>query len=116
MIGASDAPLGILLYEDFWLLEGDIWIGLLTLRLELNEQFSHSGGHIGYIIRPSKRRCGYGTTLLRLELEKARERGLSRVLLAYDETNTGSRKNIETNGGQFENTVAVKGQPAKKQR
>jgi predicted acetyltransferase len=112
----ATAPPGILPYEDFWLLEGDIWIGLLTLRLELNEQFLHSGGHIGYVIRPSKRRCGYGTTLLRLGLEKARERGLSRVLLTCDETNTGSRKIIETNGGQFEDAVVVEGQPAKKLR
>jgi predicted acetyltransferase len=112
----ATAPPGILPYEDFWLLEGDIWIGLLTLRLQINEQFLHVGGHIGYVIRPSKRRCGYGTTLLHLGLEKARERGLSRVLLTCDESNIGSRKIIETNSGQFENAVVVEGQPDKKLR
>ena len=119
-LGASKdpatAPPGILPYEDFWLLEDDLWIGLLTIRLQINEQFLHSGGHIGYVIRPSKRRCGYGTTLLRLGLEKACERGLSRVLLTCDESNTSSRKIIETNGGQFENAVVVEGQPDKKLR
>ena len=107
---------GVLPYEDFWLMEEDIWIGLLTLRSHINEQFLHTGGHIGYVIRPSKRRCGYGTVLLRLGLIKARERGLSRVLLTCDETNTGSRKIIEANGGQFENAVVVEGQTVKKLR
>jgi len=107
---------GVLPYEDFWLMEDDNWIGLLTLRLQLNEQFLHSGGHIGYVIRPSKRRCGYGTALLRLGLDKARERGLARVLLTCNETNIGSRKIIEANGGQFENAVVVEGQADKKLR
>jgi predicted acetyltransferase len=112
----ATAPPGVLPYEDFWLMEDEIWVGLLTLRPHINEQFLHSGGHIGYVIRPSKRRCGYGTALLRLGLEKARERGLSRVLLTCDETNIGSRKIIETNGGQFENAVVVEGQTDRKLR
>jgi predicted acetyltransferase len=112
----ATAPPDVLPYEDFWLLEQDTWLGLLTLRSQINEQFLHSGGHIGYVVRPSKRRCGYGTVLLRLGLEKARERGLQRVLLTCDETNVGSRKVIESNGGQFENAVVVEGQVAHKLR
>jgi predicted acetyltransferase len=112
----ATAPHGVLPYEDFWLMEHDIWIGLLTLRPQINAQFLHSGGHIGYVVRPSKRRCGYGTALLRLGLDKARERGLQRVLLTCDETNIGSRKIIETNGGQFENAVVVAGQTVQKLR
>ena len=107
---------GALPYEDFWLMEQDIWIGLLTLRLQINEQFLRSGGHIGYVIRPSRRRRGYGTALLRLGLDKARERGLQRVLLTCDETNIGSRKIIEANGGQFEDAVVVAGQDIPKLR
>jgi predicted acetyltransferase len=112
----ATAPPGVVPYEDFWLMEDDTWIGLLTLRLRLTEELLHSGGHIGYVIRPSKRRCGYGTSLLRLGLDKARERGLSRVLLTCNESNTGSRKIIEANGGQFENAVVVEGQADKKLR
>lgn len=51
----------------------DTWIGLLPLRRKIDEQLLHSGGHIGYVIRPSKRGCGYGRVLLRLGLHKARE-------------------------------------------
>src|SRR5262245_56467319 len=76
----ATTPPGVVPYEDFWMMEDDIWIGLLTLRLRLTEELLHSGGHIGYVIRPSKRHCGYGTALLRLGLDKARERGLTRVL------------------------------------
>jgi predicted acetyltransferase len=112
----ATAPPGVLPYEDFWLMEDDIWIGMLTLRPHINEQFLHSGGHIGYVVRPSKRRCGYGTALLRLGLDKAHERGLHHVLLTCNETNIGSRKIIEINGGQFENAVVVAGQDDQKLR
>ena len=105
----TTAPPGELPFEDFWLMDGDEWIGKLTLRTTINAQHLHAGGHIGYEIRPSKRRCGYGTALLRLGLEKARERGLHRVLLTCAETNIGSRKIIETNGGQLENAIVVAG-------
>ena len=107
---------GELPYEDFWLMDGAEWLGKLTLRTTLNEQYLHSGGHIGYEIRPSRRRRGYGTILLRLGLEKARERRLTRVLLTCDETNLGSRKIIERNGGQLENIVEVKDQTIRKIR
>jgi predicted acetyltransferase len=112
----ATAPPGVVPYEDFWLMDDDTWIGQLTLRLHLNEQFLHSGGHIGYVVRPSKRRCGYGRALLRLGLDQARERGLGRVLLTCNETNIGSRKIIEANGGQLENAVVVTGQADKKLR
>jgi predicted acetyltransferase len=49
-------------------------------------------------------------------LELARERGLHRVLLTCDETNIGSRKVIENNGGQLENAVEVEGQTVLKMR
>ena len=97
-------------------MDGEEWIGKLTLRTTINEKYLLSGGHIGYEIRPSKRRLGYGTELLRMGLEKARQRGLQRVLLTCDETNLGSRKVIENNGGQFENAVHVEGQTVLKMR
>src|SRR5215208_1362326 len=106
----ANAPPGELPYEDFWLMDGDEWIGKLTLRTTINAKYLHAGGHIGYEIRPSKRRQGYGTALLRMGLEKARERGLQRVLLTCDESNLTSRKVIENNGGQLEKTLQVEGQ------
>jgi predicted acetyltransferase len=97
-------------------MDGDQWIGKLTLRTTINAQYLHAGGQIGYEIHPSKRRCGYGTALLRLGLDKAHEWGLHQVLLTCDETNTGSRKIIEANGGHLENAVVVAGQAVCKLR
>ena len=65
--------------SEFWLIDDDEFIGRLSLRHELNEYLLKIGGHIGYEIRPSKRRQGYGTAILRLGLEKARELDLHRV-------------------------------------
>lgn len=107
---------GQLSFEDFWLMDGDEYIGKLTLRTQINERFLQAGGHIGYDIRPSRRRQGYGTELLRLGLAKASARGLERVLLTCDETNIGSRKLIEANGGQLENAVEIEDRPIKKLR
>lgn len=89
----------------YWLVEGDEFVGRLELRHELNDHLMKVGGHIGYSIRPDRRKNGYGTTILRLGLEKACENGMERVLLTCDPDNVASRKIIEKNGGRFENRV-----------
>ncbi len=86
-----------------WLIDGGDFIGYVHIRHELNDFLMKYGGHIGYAIRPSRRKRGYGTQILKLGLEKAREIGLRRVLLICDSCNIGSRKIIEANGGVFEN-------------
>lgn len=63
------------------------------------------GGHMGYYVRPSERRRGYGTEILRLDLEKARERGLKRVMVTCSISNVASEKIILANGGVFEKEV-----------
>lgn len=64
-----------------------------------------SGGHIGDGIRPSERRKGYATAMLRLALEKCRALGIRRVLMTCDKDNIGSAKSIIKNGGILENEV-----------
>ncbi len=102
--------------SDFWLIDESEFIGRLSLRHELNEHLLKIGGHIGYEIRPSKRRQGYGTEILRLGLEKARESGLRRVLVTCDEDNIASKKIIEHNGGMFENAIEMERDPVRKLR
>ena len=101
---------------DYWLYEGKTFIGHLSLRYELNDYLKRIGGHIGYQILPSKRRMGYGKEILRLGLAKARAIGLRCVLVTCDETNIGSKKIIEANGGQLENAIFIEGEPIRKLR
>ena len=90
----------------YWLVEADAFVGRVSIRHRLNDNLARIGGHIGYEIRPSMRRQGYGTRALELALPKARALGLRRVLVTCDSTNTPSRKIIERNGGVFENELA----------
>ena len=101
---------------DFWLIDNEECIGRLSIRHHLNDYMLKVAGHIGYMIRPSKRRRGYGKEILRLGLEQARVLGLKRVLVTCDENNIGSKKVIEYNGGQFENAVQVEGSSVRKLR
>ena len=84
---------------ELWLeSEGQILAGV-RVRLQLTEALMARGGHIGYDVRPSMRRRGIGTELLRLALPEARKRGIARILITCDADNLGSRKVIERNGG-----------------
>jgi predicted acetyltransferase len=84
----------------FWLVrDGSEIIGESRLRHKLTPSLAQFGGHIGYMIRPSARRKGYGTKILALTLDRAREMGLDRVLITCSPTNTGSARVILANGG-----------------
>lgn len=100
----------------YWLIDGGEYIGRVSLRHAVNDWVRTIGGHIGYEIRPSRRRRGYGTLILRLALPHAREMGLTRVLITCDEDNIGSKKIIEANGGRFETAVTVPGHRSRKLR
>ena len=86
----------------YWLVENDEFIGRISLRHYLNDFLRRYGGHIGYEVRPSRRQQGHGTHMLALLLEKARQRGMDRVMLTCDVNNVGSRRIIEANGGVLE--------------
>ncbi|HZH97657.1 MAG TPA: hypothetical protein VEX38_01685, partial [Fimbriimonadaceae bacterium] len=68
----ENLPEGIVQQTVFWLVdEADQIHGELRLRHRLNDALLQEGGHIGYVIRTSSRRKGYGRLILRLGLEKA---------------------------------------------
>lgn len=74
-------------------------LGVAKLRHMLTPTLEDIGGHIGYSIRPSERGKGYGSLILALTLDCARELGLSRVLLTCDTENIRSARVIMRNGG-----------------
>jgi len=59
-----------------WLVADERVFGRASLRHRLNEALLLGVGHIGYGIRPSERRKGYGTAALRLALVEAQRLGL----------------------------------------
>lgn len=74
-------------------------VGMVNIRLELNDRLLRCGGNIGYGIRPSERRKGYNKINLYLALEVCQEYGLEEVLLDCDEENIGSKRSMEALGG-----------------
>lgn len=100
----------------YWLIDNDEFIGHVNIRHRLNDYLVNFAGHIGYAIRPSKRRQGYGSIILKLALPKATALGLNRILITCDDSNHASRKIIERNGGIFENQIDQEGSLPKKLR
>jgi predicted acetyltransferase len=84
----------------YWLLREDgRLLGQSSLRHILTPALEDIGGHIGYSVRPTERRKGYGTRILALTLKKARAMGLSRVLVTCNTDNVGSARIIQKNSG-----------------
>ena len=91
---------------DYFLVDDDKFLGIIHIRIELTSALLKYGGNIGYGINPTYWRQGYGTAILKLGLEKAKELGLKdRVLITCHDDNIGSYKIIETNGGILENKI-----------
>lgn len=90
----------------FWLIgDGNVYIGDVDVRHCLNDSLKRFGGHIGYKIRPSFRRRGYGALICRLGIEQARRLGVGDILITCDEDNIGSYKIIEANGGILQDRI-----------
>ncbi len=81
-------------------------LGAISIRHYLNEELLKFGGHIGYGVRPSQRKKGYASAMLKMALEKCKNMGLSRVLITCNKENIASAKTIIANGGSFENELA----------
>lgn len=82
-----------------WMVHAYTFIGRVNIRLRLTPELEVWGGHIGYAIRPSFMRRGFGTHILALAIPTARAAGLGGLLLTCLDTNIGSIRIIEANGG-----------------
>lgn len=110
----KNVPEGYVPQTTYWLIDNDDFIGSVSIRHTLTEHLLKEGGHIGYDIRPSKRKMGYGKRILELALPKAKQLGIQKVLVTCNETNIGSKKIIEANGGILEDRLELhEGKPAK---
>ena len=84
-------------------IERNILLGAVNIRHYLNDYLSQFGGHIGDGIRPSERRKGYATEMIRLALIECKKLEIDKVLMVCDKSNIGSAKSIIKNGGILEN-------------
>lgn len=94
----------------YWLVdeEKEYFIGEISVRHYLTDALRLKGGHIGYGIRFAQWNKGYGTLMLKLALEKAKQRGLTRVLITCDDDNAASARVMEHNGFQMEDKVEIR--------
>lgn len=85
--------------------ENDRLIGATSLRHYLTVEGYNTWGHIGYGVRPSERRNGYATRMLKMMLEEAKQKKIYKVLIGCHTSNVGSSRVIEKCNGQLENVV-----------
>jgi predicted acetyltransferase len=95
-------PPGLVPSTTLWWVDGDEYLGRIAVRHRLSPALLEVGGHIGYDVRPSARRRGHATAMLRGALPIAAGLGIERALITCDVDNVASRKVIETCGGVLE--------------
>lgn len=91
----------------YWATISGVVVGRGALRHELTPDLAEFGGHIGYEVRPSHRRQGVATEMLRQILLTEEARRIGRLLLTCAPTNAASNKTIRANGGKLVKTSFV---------
>ena len=95
--------------DSYWLVDDEkaYFIGEITIRHRLNDALLQRGGHIGYGIRYSEWNRGFGTKMLEMALEKAKEMRISPVLITCNDDNIASAKVMEKNGFTLRDKITV---------
>ncbi|MGI6499648.1 MAG: GNAT family N-acetyltransferase [Anaerostipes sp.] len=86
-------------------------IGIADLRYQLND-FLKDFGNCGYSVRPSERKKGYATEILRQICLVAKKHGLKQLQLSVERDNTASIKTIEKNGGKYSRSFTFENKEA----
>lgn len=86
-------------------------VGIIDLRHILND-FLINFGNSGYSVRPSERKKGYATEMLKQLLIVAKEAGLEHLHLSVEHDNLPSIKTITKNGGIYERSFEYEGKQA----
>ncbi len=94
-----DLPPGRVGEDKYWLVDDEktYFIGEVSIRHRLNDALANRGDHIGYGVRYSEWNRGYGTKMLSMALEKAKEMQISPVLITCNDDNLASARVMEKN-------------------
>jgi len=85
-------------------------IGMIDIRHNLKNEFlAQYGGHIGLSVRPSERKKGYGTEILKMGIEYAKSLGIKKLMLGCFSDNLPSIKTILKCGGKLKETKIFSG-------
>lgn len=103
-ITMTDLPEGFVQEAFYLCYDGAELVGVLSLKFTLTPYLMNYGGHIGYAVKPSRRRRGLATRMLRQSLDIARGMGMEKLLLVCDNGNIASEKTILRCGGIYEDT------------
>lgn len=86
-------------YYLYLVFDEDKLVGLLNIRFDLSDNLKELYGDIGYGVRPTERRKGYATKMLKYALQVCKEKEMKEAILGCYENNYGSNKTIIKNGG-----------------
>ncbi|MAS87084.1 MAG: GNAT family N-acetyltransferase [Micavibrio sp.] len=88
-----------------WLIKDNEYFGTLNIRHRLNWHLERWGGHITFIIRPSKRGMGFGKKILQKGLPVAQMLGVDKALLTVPLERPRAERIIEFCGGVYQDTT-----------
>ena len=87
----------------------DKLIGFLSIRYDLSEKMRNIFGDIGYGVRPTERKKGYATQMLKYSLDVCRTYNMANVIIGCYKENIASAKTIIKNGGKLIREAEVEG-------
>jgi predicted acetyltransferase len=91
----------------YWATISGTVVGRGALRHELTPDLAEFGGHVGYEVRPSYRRGGVATEMLRQILLSEKAKSIGKLLLTCAPANIASNRTIQANGGRLVETRFV---------
>ncbi len=90
-------------------IENDKMVGMIDIRLNLPKEW-YTAGHIGYSIRPSERKKGYATLVLKEAIQITKNLKIYPVIITCLENNIASKKVILNNAGILIDEIIEEGE------